>query len=219
MKIFDFTQVKNEMSLLENTKLTSLVVPIEQDNYETRINISEDVEIDIRLPEFKGILKNKNRYIENDDKFQMNVINVCIIFIAAIFVLPFIICDLVFGYNDDSCVDIYPENLSFMNMKIYLLVSGYFVISMLTIIIINCFIANGNDGDNIVSIAILSILFHISRVFLVIWNIIGAVIFWGTLNKQDLCSKSVNAYLFVSLIIKLFGNFCNIMMSNNKKEK
>jgi hypothetical protein len=209
------------MSVLENTKFSAVVAPVEEskDNKYVVMNPKPDIENGLRLPEPKGILKNKNQDMENDTQFQMNVINVCIIFIAALFVSPFIICDLVFGYNDDSCVDIYPENLSFVNMKIYLLVSGYFAISMLTIILINCFIANGNEGDNIVSIAILSILFHISRVFLVIWNIIGAVIFWGTLNKQNYCSKSTNAYLFVSLIIKLFGNFCNIMMSNNKKEK
>ena len=209
------------MSVVENAKLNSMVASFEEEKYETHIDISEDVEIDTRLPEFKGIMKpvRTKREIENDAKFQMNIINAFIIFIAAIFVSPFIICDLVFGYNDDSCVDIYPENISFMNMKIYLLVSGYFALSMITIILANCFIANGNEGDNILIIAFLSIIFHISRVFLVIWNIIGAVIFWGTLNKQNLCSKSVNAYLFVSLIIKLFGNFCNIMMSNNKKEK
>ena len=209
------------MSVVENAKLNSMVASFEEEKYETHIDISEDVEIDTRLPEFKGIIKpvRTKREIENDAKFQMNIINAFIIFIAAIFVSPFIICDLVFGYNDDSCVDVYPENISFMNMKIYLLVSGYFALSMITIILANCFIANGNEGDNIVLIAFLSIIFHISRVFLVIWNIIGAVIFWGTLNKQNLCSKSVNAYLFVSLIIKLFGNFCNIMISNNKKEK
>ena len=206
------------MSVLENTKFSAVVSPSISDKY-VDVNPKADIENNIKLPEGKGILKNKNQDMENDVKFQMNVINMFIIFIAAVFVSPFIICDLVFGYNDDSCVEIYPENLSFVNMKIYLLVSGYFAISMLTIIMINCFIANGNEGDNIVIIAFLSILFHISRVFLVIWNIIGAVIFWGTLNKQNLCSKSVNAYLFVSLIIKLFGNFCNIMMSNNKKEK
>ena len=209
------------MSVLENTKLTAIVVPIEDDKHYKYLddNVESDIENNIRLPEPKGILKNKNRDIENDDKFQMNVINVCIIFTAAVFVSPFIICDLVFGYNDDSCVDIYPENLGFMNMKDYLLVSGYFSLSLLAIIMINCFIANSNEGDNVVSIAILSIIFHISQVFMVIWNIIGAVIFWGTLNKQNLCSKNVNTYLFVSLIIKLFVNFCNIMKNNNKKEK
>jgi len=207
------------MSILENTKLNDVIAHVEKykDNKYVVMNPKPDIENGLRLPEPKCILKNKD--IENDTQFQTNFINVCIILIAALFVSPFIICDLVFGYNDDSCVDIYPENLSFVNMKIYLLVSGYFAISMLTIILTNCIIANGNEGDNIVSIAILSILFHISRVFLVIWNIIGAVIFWGTLNKQNYCSKSTNAYLFVSLIIKLFGNFCNIMMSNNKKEK
>jgi hypothetical protein len=209
------------MFAIDNAKLTAIVVPIDDSNHDNYldINAKADIENNIRLPEPKGILKNKNQYVENDENFQINIINIVIIFIAVIFVLPFIICDLAFGYNDDSCVDIYPENLGFMNMKIYLLVSGYFTLSLLTIIMINCFISNSNEGDNVTSIAILSILFHISQAFLTIWNIIGAVIFWGTLNKQNLCSESVNTYLFVSIIIKLFANISNIMKSNNNKEK
>lgn len=172
-------------------------------------------------PEIKGILKNKKTPydIEKDDKIKSIIGQFIVLLIVIIFVSPFIICDLVFGYSDDSCVDIYPENLSFMNMKIYLLVSGYFAISIITIIIANCFIANGNEGDNIVIIAFLSIILHLSQVFLIIWNILGAVIFWGTLNKRNLCSKSVNSYLFLSLIIKLFVNFYNIISSKNKNNE
>ena len=105
-------------------------------------------------------------------------------------------------------------------MKIYLLVSGYLAIGLLSCIIINLyFAADDNIGENIILVAFLSIVLHISQVFFVIWNVLGAVIFWGTLNKHNYCSKSINTYLFVSLIMKLFANFCNIMANKDKKNE
>jgi len=205
-----------------NTKLISIVVPVEEDKCFDDVPNLENGIVDkniIRVPEFKGILK-KNNYIENDDKMKSIIGHLIAILIVVILVSPFVICDLVFGYSDDSCVDIYPENMGFMNMKIYLLVSGYLVIGLLLCIITNlCFVAKDNTGDNIVLVAFLSIVIHISQVFFVIWNILGGIIFWATLNKRNICSKSTNNYLFLSLIIKLFVNFYNIMSANNKKEK
>jgi hypothetical protein len=206
-----------------NTKLISIVVPVEEDKYSDDVPNLENGIVDknnINIPEFKGILKKTNYDIENDDKMKSIIGYLIAIIFVIILVSPFVICDLVFGYSDDSCVDIYPENMGFMNMKIYLLVSGYLVIGLLLCIITNlCFVAKDNTGDNIVLVAFLSIVIHISQVFFVIWNILGAVIFWGTLNKRNICSKSINTYLFVSLIIKLVVNFYNIMSTNNKKEK
>ena len=125
-------------------------------------------------------------------------------------------CDLIFGYSDDSCIDTYPENLNLVNMKTYLLVSSYYTIGFLTVIYINlCFMSENND-TNVILFSFLSIMKNLSQVFLVIWNIIGAIIFWGTLNQRELCSKNINTYLFVSLIIKLLVNFYNII-SNKKK--
>jgi hypothetical protein len=204
-----------------NTKMITAITPIEEDTiiFDADIENGVTYKNNTSKPEIKGILKNKKTPydIEKDDKIKSIIGQFIVVLIVIILVSPFIICDLVFGYTDDSCVDIYPENFNAMNMKIYLLVSGYFAISIITIIIANCFISNGNEGDNIVIIAFLSIILHLSQVFLIIWNILGAVIFWGTLNKRNLCSKTVNNYLFLSLIIKLFINFCNIISTNNKK--
>ena len=206
-----------------NTKLISIVVPVEEDKCFDDVPNLENGIVDkniIRVPEFKGILKKTNYDIEKDDKMKSIIGHLIAILIVVILISPFVICDLVFGYSDDSCVDIYPENMGFMNMKIYLLVSGYLVIGLLLCIITNlCFVAKDNTGDNIVLVAFLSIVIHISQVFFVIWNILGGIIFWGTLNKRNLCSKSTNNYLFLSLIIKLFVNFYNIMSANNKKAK
>ena len=219
------------MSANNNTKLISIVVPIEEEKFIDDVpnnNTVENLENGLvnnnndknNIPEVKSILKKTNREIERDNKIKAFILQFISILFVALFVSPFVICDLVFGYNDDSCVDIYPENMSFINMKIYLLVSGYLAIGLLSCIIINLYFASDdNIGNNIILVAFLSIVLYISQVFFVIWNILGAVIFWGTLNKHNDCSKSINTYLFVSLIMKLFANFCNIMSSKDKKNE
>ena len=220
-----YTLIKSKMSVNNNTKLVSIVVPIEEEKFidHSPNNTIENLEnglVNNSIPELKGILKKTSREIESNNKIKAFILQFIGILFVALFVSPFIICDLVFGYNDDSCVDIYPENMSFMNMKIYLLVSGYLAIGLLCCIIINLyFAADDNIGENIILVAFLSIVLHISQVFFVIWNVLGAVIFWGTLNKHNYCSKSINTYLFVSLIMKLFANFCNIMANKDKKNE
>lgn len=216
--------IKSKMSSNNNTKLVSIVVPIEEEKF-----IDDDINLENGLvdknnnsaPGFKGILKTTRtpQDIKNDDKIRTIIAQFIGILCVALLVSPFIICDLIFGYNDDSCVNIYPENMNFMNMKIYLLVSGYLAIGVLSGIIINLyFVVSGNAGNNIVLVSFLSIVLYISQVFFVIWNILGAAVFWGTLNKHNYCSKSINTYLFVSLIMKLFANFCNIMATKDKKK-
>jgi hypothetical protein len=212
------------MSANNNTKLITIVVSNEQEKFieDVPINNMENglSNNNISIPDFKGILKNTSREIESDNKIKNLILKFIGILCVALLVSPFIICDLVFGYKDDSCVDIYPENMNFMNMKIYLLVSGYLAIGILSCIIINLyFAADNNISENIILFSFLSIVIHISQVFFIIWNILGAVIFWGTLNKHNNCSKSINTYLFVSLIMKLFANFCNIMSNKDKKNE
>ena len=210
------------MSVNNNTKLVSIVVHIEEEKFMEDIpinNMENGVSDKNYIPEVKSILKTTHNS-ESDNKIKAFILQFISILFVALFVSPFVICDLVFGYKDDSCVDIYPENMSFMNMKIYLLVSGYLAIGLLSCIIINLYFASDdNIRNNILLVAFLSIILHISQVFFVIWNILGAVIFWGTLNKHNYCSKSINTYLFVSLIMKLFANFCNIMANKDKKNE
>ena len=217
---------KSKMSANNNTKLVSIVVPIEEEKFiddvsnnnmeNGLVNNNNDKN---NIPEVKSILKSRHNS-ERDHKIRAFILQFITILFAALLISPFIICDLVFGYNDDSCVDIYPENMSFMNMKIYLLVSGYLAIGILCCIVTNLYLISNDDvAENIITVTFLSIILYVSQVFFVIWNVLGAVIFWGTLNKHNYCSKSINTYLFVSLIMKLLANFCNIMATKDKKSE
>lgn len=218
-----YVLIKSKMSANNNTKLVSIVVPIEEEKFiddTPNNNMENGLVNNNKTSEVKGILKKTTHNSESDNKIKTFILQFIGILFVALLVSPFVVCDLVFGYNDDSCVDIYPENMSFINMKIYLLVSGYLAIGVLSCIIINLYFASDNNiGENIVLVVFLSIVLYISQVFFVIWNILGAVIFWGTLNKHNYCSKSINTYLFVSLIMKLFANFCNIMANKDKKNE
>jgi hypothetical protein len=208
------------MSANNNTKLVTIVVSNEEEKFIDDVPNLENGLVNNNIPEIKGILKRTNREIENDNKIKAIILKFISIICVALLISPFIICDLVFGYTDDSCVDIYPENMSFMNMKIYLLVSGYLAIGLLCCIVTNLYLISNDDvAENIISVAILSIILYVSQVFFVIWNILGSVVFWSTLNKDNYCSKSINTYLFVSLIMKLFANFCNIMATKEKKNE
>ena len=205
-----------------NTKIISTVMTNEEEKFIDEDNIENGVtdKNNTRKPEIKGILKNKKTPydIENDDKMKSIIGKMLFILIVSILVSPFIICDLVFGYTDDSCVNIYPENFDAMNMKIYLLVSAYYVLGLLIILCLKLYFTVNDNNNEVIVFAFLSIVLHLSQLFLVIWNILGAVIFWGTLNKRNICSKNINNYLFLSLIIKLFANLYNIMSTKNKKK-
>ena len=215
-----YVLIKSKMSANNNTKLVTIVVSNEEEKFIDDVPNLENGLVNNNIPEIKGILKRTNREIENDNKIKAIILKFISIICVALLISPFIICDLVFGYTDDSCVDIYPENMSFMNMKIYLLVSGYLAIGLLCCIVTNLYLISNEDvAENIVVVMFLSIILYVSQVFFVIWNILGAVIFWGTLNKHNYCSKSINTYLFVSLIMKLFANFCNIMANKDKKNE
>ena len=170
--------------------------------------------------QLKSILKPtlSNEDYVNNVKLQINIIKIASIIFISIIAIPFIICDLYFAYNDDSCVEIYPKYIIFMNMKAYLLVSGYYTIGFMFTLICNLqFLSIENKNSNIILMTILSVIINVSKVFLLIWNTIGAFIFWGTLYQVEKCNTIVYNYLFISLIIKLFANFCNIMATKNKK--
>ena len=168
--------------------------------------------------QLKSILKPtlSNKDYNNNLKLQINIIKIASIIFIFIISIPFIICDLYFAYNDDSCIEIYPKYIIFMNMKAYLLVSGYYTIGLMCVLICNLqFLSIENKNSNVIFMSILSVIINVSKVFLIIWNTIGAFIFWGTLYHLEKCKTIVYNYFFVSLVIKLLAILFHII--TNKK--
>jgi|LakMenEpi03Aug12_release.lakeMendotaPanAssembly.Ray.scaffolds.fasta_scaffold303550_3 hypothetical protein len=184
-------------------------------------DIKSDVVIDVKnvetAHELRGILHKESR---NKDS-EIIVKTILAVFISII-ALPFIACDLYYAYNDQSCVQEYPNKIN-INLKMFLLLSGYMLLSKVIIIIIGISSISYQYTDfiNITVMILLGLLLIVYELFNVIWNIIGAVIFWGNIYKNDNCDNGISTYMFVSLIIKLFTNLMFIinLKNNDKKSK
>jgi hypothetical protein len=159
-------------------------------------------------------MKENEREIENDAAIILCGKS-CIILLFIILVLPILICDMYYAYNDDSCVNEYPEGLS-INMKDYLLGCSYTSIVVMAIIIcVTC--TASNENIKVINMCMNIWPIFILNLFSLIWHIIGASIFWGKLYPEDLCNKSPSTYFFISLIIKLLLSGSTFSRPNKKE--
>ena len=184
----------------------------------TKLNSSNDVEIG-KVETTGGIAMEMSETSENCSNccFKFSVWLLIMIFG---FPLPF--CDLYYGYIDNTCVSEPVDKLA-INLKDYLLVNGWILMSLLGLISILIFFMDINTFNNkttnngyftgiIVFSGIISVLIGI---FLTIWNIIGAIIFWNLMDTTN-CSNGIYNYVFTSLIIKLVC--CVIALLQRKNE-
>ena len=79
-----------------------------------------------------------------------------------------------------------------------------------------CSLSN-DDDKNVKKILCIKCIGLFGGIFQIIWNILGAVTFWGTIYKEGNCNLHISTYLFVSLIIKFAGNLFGIREILNKK--
>jgi hypothetical protein len=194
---------------------------IVSENIINNVSVVIDVKkTDDDIPELKGILrKTPQNNVEDKENTEKIIKTVLTIFIS-ILALPFIICDLYYAYNDTSCVQEYPNKFN-INLKIYLLLSGYMLLLNVIIIIFGLCMTSRiyNDFINVSMMIILGVFIMLSGILNVIWNIIGAIVFWGNIYKNDNCDNRISTYIFVSLIIKLFANFMFIFNLRNNDKK
>jgi hypothetical protein len=207
----------------DNSDNNSVVSDVDVDGQTIKTNtkINTLVNTHAGLPEIdflklqKFYANNNIVSIKNTANKQETVAKAFISIIIIIIGFPIIFCDLYYAYNDNSCVKDYPNTLN-INMKTYLLVNGYYSIATIICIIlwISC-ISFENIDKKVYLIQLPSMIEMFVILFITIWNIIGAVIFWGKLYKEEKCDKNVSTYLFISLIIKLLSN----SMALNKLKK
>jgi hypothetical protein len=163
----------------------------------------------------KSILLNTRESDIQREKNDKYIIKILIILLVFVLELPTIICDLYYGYNDISCVNIYPDNLN-VNMRTYLILCSYLNICLLFVYII-CITYENNYKHSILNF-ILNIITFLLKIFSMVWNIIGSIIFWKTLYDTSDCINGIYNYLFISLIIKLVFNlasFTKFTTNNN----
>jgi hypothetical protein len=159
--------------------------------------------IDLEKQELKGILKRPHK----GGEYTTRIIKHTISFVPFFVCFPIVICDLFYGYTRNSCVEDYPNNLN-INMKIYLAVGAY--TSMLIMAVVICSISQVSNRNrssvHLYLVTIPKLIITYGSLFLLAWNIIGAVLFWGLLYNRNLCDSNTSTYLFITLIIKLVCN-------------
>jgi hypothetical protein len=191
--------------LSKNTKLNTLM--------NTHLNLSDEEYR--KLQKFysinNDIIVYKQKKIIKPETYVKLLVIVTVILMGS----PFIIGDLYYGYNDNSCVNDYPDGLN-VNMKTYLLVNGYYSIIIVSYVIISILcisitnIYSITNDENSLYLILLHLLKIVLLLFITIWNIIGAVIFWGKLYTDHNCDNYISKYLFISLIFKLLCNWISL---------
>jgi len=169
----------------------------------------------------KGILRKPDfdtPNIINNDAAAMILIKICMTLFILIIMSPIIIADLYFGFTDSSCVNDEPKNLA-ISMKLYLLVSGFVGIGTLLGYIINICCLSPDKDSAVVNLCCFTFIAFVAGIFHIIWNILGAIVFWGTIYGDGNCDKNVSTYIFVSLIIKFVANLLAIIQNNSEKKK
>lgn len=153
----------------------------------------------------------RQRMINKNNK--MKIITMVIIFVLVILIcFPIMICDLYYGYNDNTCVSNSAEPLN-LTLKDYLITSGFIALGEIIFLIAYIGILL-NDEFTLTCCSIIGvILFYFTAIFSIIWNIIGGVIFWAYMDNTT-CSSTLFNYVFTSLIIKYVFCFFGSTQSN-----
>lgn len=140
--------------------------------------------------------------VKDDDNITFVIIKIIVMLFMICFVLPFVIVDMYFAYNDKSCVNLYPNKLK-ISLSIYLQVNSYMMITFMIIQTLVIFKKINIYKYNEIIQTIFILLIFVFRIVICGWNIIGALIFWGYVAEKGDCSVIIYNYLFASFVIRI----------------
>ena len=201
----------------ESKEMMSEEKDIESQNVivEDSLNVVPERNTELKKP-LKGILKKPEINNDSDDRIGLMAVKCCTVTMFLICMLPTIFCDIYYGLTDKSCINEKPDGIN-ISLKLYLLVSGFTGLAiMLILICTTCSLSDNND--NTFQLLFAGCIGVIVSLFSIIWNILGAVIFWGNIYKEDNCDSDVSTYIFVSLIIKFVGSLLSLKKQKNNKK-
>ena len=104
------------------------------------------------------------------------------------------------------------------NLQTWLLVDGYLMLALcayLLLAAIGSAISEGCGACLLVVYMVFSVLYGLFRMA---WLIIGAVMFWGYLQPNNMCSGPLNSYMWALLIINFVGVGLQCCSSRSNKE-
>lgn len=139
--------------------------------------------------------------LPSTDEPNTMIVKCCMIVPLVILTFPIAFCDIYFALHDHTCLDQSIDKTT-ITMKTFLLVSGiytYTLVGVLCLVISTVNLTTSNDYT-----CILVLLGRLNQMFITLWTIVGAVLFWSQMNAAT-CSSQVYIYLFTTLVIKIVG--------------
>lgn len=204
-------------------RMTSVIIDIEAQN-ESREETNEETKSELQIP-LKGILKRPDENLVDRRVVEDRLLRLCLSLLVIVIMSPIIICDLYFGFTDKSCSREQPDELE-ISLRLYLIVSGFVSASALIMILSAItFVEPNRDYESdpckmlfgSCALCCGAIGLVCMAVFNLIWNILGAVVFWGYIYGNGNCNRTFSTYVFVSLIIKFVASLFSYQL--NKKDK
>jgi hypothetical protein len=179
----------------------------------SKVKDQSDIENNNSFTELKSILvkpdEKKNARIA---EFAVRVVCFLLLFI---FVFPMIFCDYYFAMNNESCVK-QPLHVS-LTIYDYLIVNAIFGSIVVVGILFLFMYCDSETTDKLKDNCLFIILMHLVRLFGISWIVVGAVMYWGEMNRT-LCSQQTNDYLTASLILRIIMTSFEVNHSYNKRQ-
>lgn len=128
----------------------------------------------------------------------------CYLLYVNILAIPFIVCNLYYSTNDESCVNIYPNNLS-ISYADCLITDGIFgifqymwfihvILSTNNTKVINNFMMGKTNNPY------MWVMIQVFKLFGLSWTLVESILFWGYIH--DKCDTNVYTYIKTTLIIR-----------------
>jgi hypothetical protein len=188
-----------------------------ENNSSTESLNSASVKLDIQANQFKRNVSNMTIRMESKRNKMNTALFALFVFVSLLF-SPIMICDLYYGYNDSTCATNPAQPLN-INLRDFLIVSGYLALGEIVLMIYMCWMIINNPDSVFTGFVQITgtILIYFCCLFAIVWSIIGGIIFWGYMDNTT-CSSSVFNYVFASLIIRYVCYFITMTQSNNKDD-
>lgn len=181
---------RNEIIISNNSTESNLV---ETTNI---VNINNINLIDI---ENQNLIQNEAHQLNRTEyeKNKFRDLGLTIIKILIIMYSSFSFLDFYCVLNDDSCTN---QELSSLNLSLdnFLIIRGFLLLEPIVYAVVKLSLLEPSITKSF-EIIKKSISIPIS-IKLLIWNIIGSVLFWAKMNTYQ-CSNSIYNYIFASLLI------------------
>ena len=141
----------------------------------------------------------------------------CIFAVILCLNTPFIVCDFVYA-NSGNCVDDEVKGFSF-TLSTWLKVEGGFRCAIAGLFLL-CAIFSCFNIDSAMKMLICTfVILMLYSLFALAWLIVGAVMFWGNLDKTGECSGSVKGYMYALLILGFLGVCANCFSGNRQRQQ